>query len=95
MNVNGRLHGLLATLCKPDGPPLPSPLHVETLEGARLTIHSQDYRRRRGMTPGSLCQRSMSMYEDSFERMLCGVLPSALIWAEAASNTYRNHENLI
>lgn len=69
--------------------------NVETPEGARLTIHSQDYRRRRGMTPGSLCQQSMSMYEDLFERMLCGVLPSALIWAEAASNTYRNHEDLV
>ena len=66
--------------------------NVETPEGARLTIHSQDYRRRRGMTPGSLCQQSMSMYEDLFERMLCGVLPSGLIWAEAASNTYCNHE---
>jgi len=68
--------------------------YVETPDGARLTIHPQDYRRRRGMTPGSLCQRSMSMYEDLFDRMLRGVLPSALTWAEAASNTYRNNEEL-
>jgi hypothetical protein len=68
--------------------------NVETPEGARLNIHSQEYRRRCGMIPGSLCQQS-SMYEDLSERTLCYVLPSALIRAEAVSKTYRNHEELI
>jgi hypothetical protein len=35
------------------------------------------------------------MYEDLFDRMLSGVLLSVLIWTEAASNTYRKHEELI
>jgi hypothetical protein len=73
LNVNGRLHGLLVALCKSDG----FFSHVETPEAARLPSHSQDYRRCRGKIPGSLCQRSMSMYEDLFQRMLCGVLQSA------------------
>jgi hypothetical protein len=65
-----------------------------TPEVACLCSPSQVYRRSHWKTSSS-CNESMPICYGMFERMPCGILPSAWKWMEDASNTYSNYKVIV